>query len=221
MKKLVILFSFLFLCNTIQAQIQLTTVLVDSVISNLYNFNQPANILNDRAILNFVSYKGQKKTIYVSSTSINWRKDIHENMMIYIHDINVFFVILRNVKVDSGFHSKLIEYSDPRFEKTLDSIKFRKDPYSGVVIMHTPLTVYRIKKRPFCKRTFKITSQNYIPYLSAPDEFIPLKKFAGRGLSTVIEEYYYDYKPIKTLSKQYYEDMKPAEKIILRMPKNK
>ena len=135
------------------------------------------------------------------------------------YEKNQFFVILRNVSVDSSFLSRLIEHNDPRFEKTLDSIKFGAGPFSGLVIMRSPLTVYRIHRRALCKNTYVITSKNYIPYLSAPEEFIPIKKFGFGSESTEIEPWYYD--AFGNLNKQYYEDLKPGKKIILRMPKEK
>jgi hypothetical protein len=228
MKKKVILFSLVLMFNSLNAQIVLTSSLIDSVKSKLYTFDRTKNhnnipiiLDNCRRILNITTLKGQNNSLYVSSVTINWRANIHENMMIYINDVDVYFVILRNVEVDSGFRSKLIKYNDPRFEKVLDSIKFRKDPFSGWVIDRSPLEVFRIRRKPFNKRTFVVTSKKYIPYLSAPEEFIPLKKFAGSREFTEIEPWYYDYKPLKELNKKYYEDMKPREKIILRMPNDK
>ncbi len=218
MKKIVILISFALLCNSINAQIELTTSLVDSFASKLYNINY-SDIVEYSPILNFASPKGQRNSLYVSSTSIKVKANIQENMMIYINAKNVFFVILRNVRVDSCLRSKLIEYDDPRFKKTLDSIKFGAGPFSGLVLMRSPLTVYRIHRRPLCKNTYVITSKNYIPYLSAPEEFIPIKKFGFGGESKVIEPWYYD--AYGNLNKQYYEDMNTGEKIILKMPKEK
>lgn len=219
MKKIVILFSFALIGNTINAQIELKKSLVDSLIAKLYTFKQPQKILNDRAILNFASLTRQRNSLYVSATAIMMRQNIKKNMMIYINENNVFFVILRNVMVDSCFRSRLIEYNDPRFDKTLDSIKFGAGPFPGMVIMRTPLTVYRIHRKPLSQNTYVITSKNYIPYLSAPEEFIPIKKFDFGGESIEIEPWYYD--AFGNLNKQYYEDLKPGKKIILRMPKEK
>lgn len=218
MKKIVILFSFALICNTINAQIVLTASLVDSLASKLYNIEYH-DFVEYRTILNFASLKGQRNSLYVSSTAISVRENIQENMMIYKNHKSVFFVFLRNVMVDSCFRSRLIEYDDSLFEKTLDSIKFGAGPFSGLTVLHTPLTVYRIHRKPFSKNTYVITSKNYIPYLSAPEEFIPIKKFGFGGESTVIEPWYYD--AFGNLNKQYYEDLKPGKKIILRMPKEK
>jgi len=211
MKKIVILISFALLCNSINAQIELTTSLVDSFASKLYNIKY-SDIVEYRPILNFAQPKGQRNSLYVSSTSIKVKANIQENMMIYINAKNVFFVILRNVRVDSCLRSKLIEYNDPRFAKTLDSIKFGAGPFSGLVIMRSPLTVYRIHRRSLCKNTYAITSKNYIPYLSAPEEFIPIKKFGFGSEFKEIEPWYYD--AFGKLNKQYYEDLKPEGKII-------
>lgn len=219
MKQIVILFSFAFIFNTINAQIELSTSLVDSLVAKLYTFEESSDIDVYRPILNFTSLIGQRNSLYVSSTSIKLKNDIHENMMIYIYEKEVFFVILRDVEVNSCFRSRLIEYNDPRFEKTLDSIKFGKGPFHGLVLLHAPLTVYRIRKRPLCKNTYAITSKKYIPYLSAPEKFIPLSKFANIGALDEIFGWYYD--AFGNLNKQYYEDLKPEKKIILRMPKEK
>ncbi|MDD3528123.1 MAG: hypothetical protein PHX39_14355 [Bacteroidales bacterium] len=218
MKKIVFFISLALVCNTIKAQIELTASLVDSLASNLYNIKYRGKV-EYRPILNFAQLKGQQNFLYVSSTSIKVKENIKENMMIYINEKNLFFVILRNVSVDSSFLSRLIEHNDPRFEKTLDSIKFGAGPFSGLVIMRSPLTVYRIHRRALCKNTYVITSKNYIPYLSAPEEFIPIKKFGFGSESTEIEPWYYD--AFGNLNKQYYEDLKPGKKIILRMPKEK
>ncbi|NCA87235.1 MAG: hypothetical protein EOM83_17020 [Clostridia bacterium] len=218
MKKIVLIFSFALICNTINAQIEFTAYLMDSLISKLYNFKYN-DVVKSRPVLNFAQLKEQRNSLYVSSTSIKVKANIQENMMIYINAKNVFFVVLRNVMVDSCLSSKLIEHHDPRFKNTLDSIKFGAGPFSGLVIMRSPLTVYRIQKRPLCKNTFVITSKNYIPYLSAPEEFIPIKKFAYGQESDKIEPWYYD--AFGKLNKQYYEDLKPGKKIILRMTKGR
>ena len=149
-------------------------------------------------------------------------------MKIYMSGTSLLFVILRHVEVDSDLRYKLINYNDQRFDKSLDSIKFGKITCSGYVIMRTPLEVFRVKRRFLSRNTYVITSKKYIPYLSAPDEFIPLND--GRE-SKEIEPWYYDYKPVKKLNKKriplmelnqkYYEDMKPSEMIILKMPKHK
>ena len=220
MKKIVILFSFAFICTTIHAQIELTTRLVDSLVAKLYTFEEWSSDINVyRPIFNFATINEQRNSLYVSSTSIKVKANIKENMMIYIHKKDVFFVILRDVMVDSSLRSRFIEYNDPRFVKTLDSIKFGKGPFPGLVVLHAPLTVYRIRKRPLCKNTYAITSKRYIPYLSAPEKFIPLSKFANIGGLDEIYGWYYD--ALGNLNKQYYEDIKPGKKIILKVPKEK
>jgi hypothetical protein len=161
----------------------------------------------------------QKNSFYVSATSIEYRQDVHENMKIYISGERLFFVILRNIEADSTLGSRLIDYNDARFEKALDSINFFEKTLTGLFIIRTPLEVFRVRRRLFSRNTYVISSKKYIPYLSAPDEFIPLKKFAFYSESKEIEPWYYDRKPFKELNAKYYEDMKPSEKIILRMPK--
>ena len=131
----------------------------------------------------------------------------------------MFFLLIIGVEVDSSLKLRLIEYDDPRFEKVLDSVNFRMEPQSGLVLIRSPLEVFRIRKRFLTRNTYVITSKKYIPYLSAPDEFIPLKTFYSGDEFKEIEPWYYDRKPFKELNAKYYEDMKPSEKIILRMPK--
>lgn len=219
MRKIVTLFSFLLLINTSKAQLVLTTPFVDSIISNLYNFNKTDNIVEAISLLNFTSHKDKRKSIFVSSTPIINRKNIQDNMLIYTNDKAIFFVILRNVEVDSSLKLRLIEYDDPRFEMVLDSVNFRMEPLSGLVLIRSPLEVFRIRRRLLCRNSYVITSKKYIPYLSAPEEFIPLKSFNVGGESKEIEPWYYDRKPFKELNEKYYEDMQPSEKIILKMPK--
>jgi len=219
MKKILIFIFFVGIFISLNGQIVLTHSLVDSISSKLYPFVGTMNAINDRAIINFAMHDHHKNSIYVSATSIEYRQDVHENMKIYISGERLFFVILRNVKADRALESKLIAYNDVRFDKTLDSINFGQNTCSGCIIMRSPLEVFRIRKRFLTRNTYVITSKKYIPYLSAPDEFIPLKKFAFSTESNEIEPWYYDHKPLKELNKKYYEDMKPSEKIILRMPK--
>jgi hypothetical protein len=219
MRKLVAFITVFLLINTSKAQIVLTTPLIDSIVSNLYNFKKSGNYIEAIRLLNFSSLNDKKKSIFVSSTSIINRKNIHESMMIYITDNDVFFVVLRNVVVDSVLCSRLVDYNDARFEKALDSINFPKYPLSGLVLIRSPLEVFRIRKKLFKRQTYVITSKKYIPYLSAPEEFIPLKEFVVGGELNEIEPWYYDRKPFKELNKKYYEDMKPSKKIILKMPK--
>jgi len=221
MRKILASFSFLLLINTSKAQLVLTTPLVDSIVANLYNFKKTDDFVEAISLLNFASQKDNRKSIFVSSTPIINRKNIQDNMMVYLNNKAVFFVILRSVEVDSSLKLRLIEYHDPRFEKVLDSVNFRMEPQSGLVLIRSPLEVFHIRKRFLTRNTYVMTSKKYIPYLSAPDEFIPLKTFAVGGELNEIEPWYYDRKPFKELNKKYYEDMKPAEKIILRMPKNK
>lgn len=229
MRKIIVFISFLWISSNISAQFELTPTLVDSLICKLYNFDQSNKLIyKSLSILNFASYRNQKNSIYVSRTSINQTENIQNNMMMYINENKVFFVILRNVNVDSSFRSKLIDYNNPRFEKVLDSIKFSNYANSGFIVLRSPLEVFRIRKKLCSQNTYIITEKRYIPYLSAPDEFIPLND--GRE-SKEIEPWYYDYKPVKKLNKKhiplmelnkkYYEDMKPREKIILKMPKDK
>ena len=219
MKKIVILFLFAFISNTTNAQFELTINMVDSLIAKLYNFEEFNDAPIFLSLLNITSIKDQRNSLYVSATNIMLRGSTHENMMIYITQKDVFFIILKNVIVDSSFRSRLIGYNDIRFEKTLDSIRFGKGPFHGLVPVRTPLTVYRIRRKLFRKNIFVITSKNYIPYLSAPEEFIPIKKFAYGGELDEIEPWYYD--AFGKLNKQYYEDLKPGKKIILKMPKEK
>ncbi len=219
MKKILIFIFFVGIFISLNGQIVLTHSLVDSISSKLYPFVGTMNAINDRAIINFAMHDHHKNSIYVSATSIEYRQDVHENMKIYISGERLFFVILRNIEADSTLGSKLIDYNDARFEKALDSIKFGLKTHSGIVSIRSPLEVFRIRKRFLTRNTYVITSKKYIPYLSAPDEFIPLKKFAFSTESNEIEPWYYDHKPLKELNKKYYEDMKPSEKIILRMPK--
>jgi hypothetical protein len=198
---------------------ELSKSLVDSIISKRYSTVAKHNYVNFRTILNFAMLKNQKNTIYFSAISIRHRQDVHENMKVYISGERLFFIILRDVKVDSFLCKSLIDYNDARFEKALDSIKFGLKTSSGIVSIRSPLEVFRIRKRFLTRNTYVITSKKYIPYLSAPDEFIPLKTFAVGGELNEIEPWYYDRKPFKELNAKYYEDMKPSEKIILRMPK--
>lgn len=228
MKKIVILFSFVLMINTLNAQLVLKAELIDSIISNLYPFAYIKNELNDILIINIAMLENRKNSFYISATPIEYRQDVNENMKIYMSGTSLLFVILRHVEVDSVLRYKLINYNDQRFDKSLDSIKFGKITCSGCVIMRTPLEVFRVKRMFLSRNTYVITSKKYIPYLSAPDEFIPLND--GRE-SKEIEPWYYDYKPVKKLNKKriplmelnkkYYEDMKPREKIILKMPKDK
>jgi hypothetical protein len=219
MRKISALFSFLLLINTSKAQVVLTIPLVDSISSKLYPFFNTMNTINDRLIINFSMIDSQKNSFYVSATSIEYRQDVHENMKIYIRGERLFFVVLRNIEVDSILGSRLIDYNDARFEKALDSINFFEKTLTGLFIIRSPLEVFRVRRRLFSRNTYVITSKKYIPYLSAPDDFIPLKKFAFYSESNEIEPWYYDRKPFKELNAKYYEDMKPSEKIILRMPK--
>jgi hypothetical protein len=215
MRKIVALFSFLLLINTSKAQLVITIPLVDSIVANLYNFKKTGDFVEAISLLNFASHKDKRKSIFVSSTPIINRKNIQENMLVYLNNKAVFFVILRSVEVDSSLKLRLIEYDDPRFEKVLDSVNFRME----LVLIRSPLEVFQVRRRLMCRNTYVITSKKYIPYLSAPDEFIPLKTFAVGGELNEIEPWYYDRKPFKELNAKYYEDMKPSEKIILRMPK--
>lgn len=217
MRKILVLFFFMLVINTLNAQIVLTSALVDSISSKLYPIVNPVNYANFRSIRNFATLERQKNSLYVSSASINWRQDIHEDMMIYISGERLIFIKLRNVEAASGLLSRLIKYDDPSFEKALDSIKFRKEPFSGLVSIRSPLEVFRIRRKLLSRNTYVITSKKYIPYLSAPEEFIPLKNFAESRESTEIEAWYYDV--FGKLNQRYYDDMKPREKIILRMPK--
>jgi hypothetical protein len=219
MKKVLILIFFVSIFISLNGQILLTHSLVDSISSKLYPFFNTTNTINDRLVINFSMIDSQKNSFYVSATSIEYRQDVHENMKIYISGERLFFVILRNVKADRALESKLIDYNDVRFDKTLDSLNFGQKTCSGCVIMRSPLEVFRVRRRLFSRNTYVITSKKYIPYLSAPDDFIPLKKFAFYTESNEIEPWYYDRKPFKELNAKYYEDMKPSEKIILRMPK--
>lgn len=202
-----------------QAQIRLTSALVDSIICNLELCEPRTGITNSRLLLNFVSLSNQKNSIYYSSTLVVSRQDINENMMIYINDIDLYFVKVKNVLLDSGLQDRLIPYNDIKFDQAIDSIKFRQTPFSGVHAVRSPLVVYRIKQRCFSKNTFIISSRSYIPYLSAPEIFIPLKEVSDGILSDEIEPWYYD--AFKNLNKRYYEDMKPREKMILRMQRKK
>ena len=219
MKKVLTFIFFMCFFNSLIGQMELSKSLVDSIISKRYSTVAKNNYVNFRSILNFAILKNQKNAIYFSAISIRHRQDVHENMKIYISGERLFFVILRNIEADSTLGSKLIDYNDARFEKALDSIKFGLKTHSGIVSIRSPLEVFRIRKRFLTRNTYVITSKKYIPYLSAPDEFIPLKKFAFSTESNEIEPWYYDHKPLKELNKKYYEDMKPSEKIILRMPK--
>jgi len=210
-------FLFALFCNTNYAQIKVTKSLVDSLITKLYYFegsNDPPFFLT---LLNFASLESEENTLYLSGTSIMTRYNIHEDMMIYVKGKEVLLMILRNVTPDSSFRSRLIQYDDLRFGKTLDSIKFGISAPPGLAVMRTPLTVYRIRRKLFRKNIFVITSKKYIPYLSAPKEFIPLKKFAFGGEWDEIQGWYYN--SYGDLNERYYEDIKPRKKIILKMPK--
>ena len=219
MKKLILFCLTLLNVYSSQSQVKLTTALVDSLSFRFLDCS-PAPFVNARQILNFASLDHQKKSLYFSSTKLGSRKDIPNDVMIYINECSLFFIILKNVDLDSCLQKRLISQNDGRFKIVLDSIKFRNSPYSGVIPDRSPLVVYKIKQRPFCKNSYVITSQSYIPYLSAPEVFIPLKKVSDGYLFTEIEDWYYEgYPKSGKFNKQYYEDMKPIKKIILRMKK--
>jgi len=220
MKKRTLLFLFLLYACSLNAQIILTATLFDTLVCKLYSCPLEPDIVNSRPVLNFASLENKKNSIYLSSTPLVSMEDITEDIMIYVNDVSFFFVKVRNVDLDSCLVKKLIRFKDIKFDQALDSIKFRKRSYPGVYTLRSPLVVYQIKQRLFCKNSYVITSQSYIPYLSAPEIFIPLKKVSDGYLFTEIEDWYYDGFPkIGRLNKKYYEDMKPIKKTILRMKK--
>lgn len=219
MKNLVLLCFGLMVGLNIQSQIRLSSELVDSIICNIEVCPPEPDFTNSRLILNLASLPPTKHSIYYSSTLLVSRQDINKDMMIYINDVDLYFVLIKDVLLDSSFIAKLVPFNNPRFNRALDSINFPHHPMSGVSSYRSPLVVYRIKRRFISNNTYTITSRSYIPYLSAPEVFIPLKEVSDGHLYHEIEPWYYDRKPFKELNAKYYEDMKPSEKIILRMPK--
>lgn len=215
---ILVLFASGLFCAKISAQIRITSSLADSIISKTFPYDSARQTLNDILTVKFTSLQRHQNSIYVSATSILDKRDINGSMNMYIGKKNVFFLILNNVNVDSSFRSKLINYNDPRFNSILDSIRFGYG-FGGLVMVRSPLEVYHVRKRLFCKNTYVITSKKYNPYLSAPEPFIPIKKFFNQGGLDEIDPWYYD--DFGNLNEQYYEDLKPEKKIILKMPKEK
>jgi hypothetical protein len=174
-----------------------------------------------RVVLKFVSTPKQKNSLYYSSTFITKRTDIIEEIALYINETDLFFIILEDVNIESSLQKKLIPFNDKRFNLALDSIKFGKNKYGdGIYLERMNLRVFEVKRRFLCENTFVIRSRNYIPYLSAPEMFIPLKKVSDGYMSTEIADSYYEgYGKLRKLNQKYYEDLKPGKKIILRMKK--
>lgn len=208
------------LCSIqISAQIQLTGPLLDSLIC--IDQDTPSQVTSPR-VLNVFAFISKKNSLYFSGTIISSREDITDDMNLYINASDLHFLLLKNIQIDSALQKKLIPYRDERFNLALDSIKFRKHSITrdGVTLERLNLRVYEIKKKILHKNTFVIRSRNYIPYLSAPEMFIPLKKVSDGYMSTEIAHSYYEgYGKLRKLNQKYYEDLKSGKKIILRMKK--
>ncbi|MDO9510831.1 MAG: hypothetical protein Q7J34_03655 [Bacteroidales bacterium] len=217
MRKIVLLFIVFTVNLGAQAQIILTTELVDSLICKISKCPISHELINSRYIIKFVGFADNKNRIFLSETDLINRQDIPEEALIYVNDFDLYFVIIKDVDIDSCFQKRLISQNDIRFVHALDSIKFGQIYISGIVTVRNPLIVYQIKRRCLSRHTFIITSKKYFPYLSAPEIFIPAKKISDDHMYDKIEAWYYDI--WGKLNKEYYDAMKPGEKMTLKMRK--
>lgn len=218
-KSLIILIALLS-STQIFAQIQLTVPLLDSLIAK--SESSKLTLVSSLRVLNIASFPDRKNTLYFSETPLKNSIDITEDMSLYINASDMFLVLFKGVSIDSSLSKKLVPFGDERFNMALDSIKFRNHNLrdDGVVVIRLSLRVYKIKRKFLNKSTYIISSRNYIPYLSAPEILIPLKRVSDGHISNEIDMFFYEgYGKTRKLNKKYYEEVKPGKKIILRMKK--
>lgn len=129
-----------------------------------------------------------KHEFLVSYTGIYCSQDIPLGIFgIYQFGERNILILNDGLIFDDNLVSKIIQASDPRYQKIIDKY-FVKD-YDGVTVYRN-LAVLSIRNRSLNNNQYVIKSKFYLPYAKAPESLWPIKYFGCQP--TYIYESYSD-----------------------------
>lgn len=214
---LIILYVDVFCVPQSMAQIILNNELLDTLISNTvvrstYNKSQTFIYPDFPSVIKLSNFNNSLYSLYTSSTTISNRTEIPNNSRIYLQNNSVYFIILDRIPVDSNLLSNLICVDSPYYKQILDSIEMPFRPINGLITSRKKLVVNKVKRRTYCKDSFVITSDAYIPYSSAPKQFQPIIDSSDKGKISFL---YFDSR--LRLKQEYYDDLKPIKPVRFKL----
>jgi hypothetical protein len=207
----------MFAFSSLTGQIILTKPLIDSLVYETVTKSKNPHFA-DLDVIKFTQYSDRGKEMVISKTIISNRIDIPSNSHIYVS--NGYIVLLRfnNIYLHSGLLEIMIDRTDDRFVKTLDSIKFPRIAKSGIVYERLFLDVITIKKRCFTSNQYKLTFEKIFPASLAPKELWPVESFTD-GQYMVDPPYEFIYNSKGEMLEEYKELIIPQKPKTIKLRK--
>ncbi|HPG33441.1 MAG TPA: hypothetical protein PLM34_06275 [Lentimicrobium sp.] len=163
-----------------QAQIILTSQLLDSILS--YTAVKEIELkLPAIEIIKFSQSTKNKNTLVATQTYLTIRKDVPKEAYIYSNNGYIVFLVFNNVNMDSNLYGLLIKNTESRYSAILDSIKFRTYNSTGLVPLRLTLDVIKIRRCWFNNYNYTLKFTKIFPASKAPKELLPVEKITDGG----------------------------------------
>ena len=175
MKKIILAIVFSLSFMSLPAQIILDKKLVDSLLSEVVAKTYDP-LFPNLDVVKFNQFPDRKREVLLSTTFITCRSDIPDNSYLYYGNGCIALLTFNQCYLHSELLEIMINKTDNRFVKILDSLKFPYRARSGVVVERLTIDVVTIKKRRFSSNVYKLDYQKIFPASSAPKELLPVAK---------------------------------------------